>query len=144
MPWDDCVSGLFSPAGPDRDCRFPQGSRTASLREAHRKNVSPSRFVLWDGGCQPGCNRAHPNSGSTPSPAPKADLMNDKPDSVTIDRTPLKRLASWAALVVGALLMLWPVTLTVFGTTITGDPAVLFVLRTGELLAKMEELSGNP
>jgi len=70
--------------------------------------------------------------------------MNDKPDSVTIDRTLLKRLASWAALVVGALLMLWPVTLTVFGTTITGDPAVLFVLRTGELLAKMEELSGNP
>lgn len=70
--------------------------------------------------------------------------MNDKPDSITIDRTLLKRVASWAAIVVGALLLLWPVTLTVLGTTITGDPAVLFVLRTGELLQMMDGMQDNP
>ncbi|MET8864718.1 hypothetical protein ABZW11_17410 [Nonomuraea sp. NPDC004580] len=70
--------------------------------------------------------------------------MNDKPASITIDRAFLTRIASWGALAVGALLMMWPVTVTVLGTSVTGDPAVLFILRTGEFLAKLDELRGNP
>lgn len=70
--------------------------------------------------------------------------MNDKPGTITIDRALLVRLASWAAIVIGALLMLWPVTLTVLGTTVTGDPAVLLIFRTGDLLRKVDELSTNP
>jgi hypothetical protein len=89
------------------------------------------------------CSGARSNAG--PGRAqPKAGPMNDKLDSITIDRALLMRLASWGALAVGALLLLWPVSLTVFGTTVTGDPAILFILRTGEILAKMRELADNP
>jgi hypothetical protein len=71
--------------------------------------------------------------------------MNDSPNaSITIDRTLLKRIASWAALAIGALLLLWPVSITVLGTTVTGDPAIMVVLRTNELLQKMETLKDNP
>lgn len=71
--------------------------------------------------------------------------MNDKPSvNITIDRTFIKRLASLSAIVIGALLLLWPVSVIVLGTTVIGDPSIMVVLRTGELLQKMEELRDNP
>ncbi|MGP3917719.1 hypothetical protein [Nonomuraea sp. 10N515B] len=71
--------------------------------------------------------------------------MNDKPSvNITIDRTFMKRLALWSAIVIGALLLLWPVSLTMLGTTVIGDPAVVIVVRTSELLQKVESLRDNP